>query len=89
MYTILPYTKKRAKELGVEVVPSHNPKKKIDVYREGEFLGSIGANGMKDYPTYKKWDGVKVADERRRLYHLRTQHVLPGTKAWFSKQLLW
>jgi hypothetical protein len=89
MYHILPYTKKRAKELGVEVMPSTNPKKKLDVYKEGQFLCSIGANGMGDYPTYKKWEGSKVAEERRRLFHLRTQHAEVGSKQWFSKQLLW
>ena len=88
-YTIQPYTKKKAKELGVEVVPSQHPKKKIDVYQEGQFLFSLGAKGMKDYPTYKRWDGAKIADERRRLYHARTAHVEPYSKAWFSRELLW
>jgi hypothetical protein len=89
MYTILPYTKKRAKELGVQVEPSTDPKKKLDVYKDGEFLYSIGALGMGDYPTYRKWQGKKIAEERRRLYHLRTQHAPEGSKSWFSKQLLW
>jgi hypothetical protein len=89
MYQILPYTKKKAKELGVNVVPSRNPKNKIDVYKNDEFLYSIGANGMGDYPTYRKWQGKKIAEDRRRLYHLRTQHAEVGSKGWFSKQLLW
>lgn len=88
-YTIQPYTKQKAKELGVEVVPSQHPKKKIDVYQEGVYLFSLGAKGMKDYPTYKRWDGAKVADERRRLYRARTAHAQPYTKAWFSRELLW
>lgn len=32
MYDILPYTHKKANELGVIVKPSKNPKYKIDVY---------------------------------------------------------
>jgi hypothetical protein len=89
MYHILPYTKKRAKELGVEITPSTDFKKKLDVYENGKFLFKIGANGMGDYPTYLKWNGKVVADQRRRLYHLRTQHAQIGSKAWYSKQLLW
>ena len=89
MYTILPYTKKKAKELGVQITPSTNPKKKLDVYENGQFLFSIGANGMGDYPLYLKYSGKVVADQRRRLYHLRTQHAQVGSKGWYSKQLLW
>lgn len=89
MYTILPYTRKKAKELGVEITPSTNPKKKLDVYENGKFVFSIGAMGMGDYPTYLKWNGKVVADQRRRLFHLRTQHAQVGSKMWYSKQLLW
>lgn len=89
MYKIQPYTKKKAKELGVQVTPSTDPKKKLDVYENGEFVFSIGAKGMGDYPTYLRWQGKVVAEERRRLYHLRTQHAQIGSKAWYSKQLLW
>ena len=89
MYTILPYTKKKAKELGVEITPSKDPKKKIDVYENGEFIFSIGANGMGDYPHYKKWEVTKVADLHRLLFHARTQHAQVGSKMWYSKQLLW
>ena len=89
MYSILPYTKKKAKELGVQITPSRDLKKKLDIYENGEFLFSIGANGMGDYPSYRKWNGKAVADQRRRLYHARTQHVQVGSKGWYSKQLLW
>jgi hypothetical protein len=89
MYSILPYTKKQAKKLGVQIAPSTDPKKKIDVFENGQFLFSIGAKGMGDYPTYRKWNGKAVADQRRRLYHARTQHAQIGSKAWYSKHLLW
>lgn len=89
MYTILPYTKKKAKELGVDITSSTNFKKKLDVYENGRFLFSIGSNGMGDYPSYLKSSGKMVADQRRRLFHLRTQHAQVGSKMWYSKQLLW
>ena len=33
-YVIQPYTKQRAKDLGVQVKPSADPKKKIDVFKD-------------------------------------------------------
>jgi hypothetical protein len=88
-YVIQPYTKQRAKELGVQVKPSADPKKKIDVFKDNEYMFSIGAKGMKDYPTYKKWDGSIVAEHRRRLYRARSAHFEPQTKGWYSRELLW
>ena len=43
MYEITDYTKKKAKQLGVEVKPSLDPQKKIDVYKVNKKLVSIGA----------------------------------------------
>jgi hypothetical protein len=87
MYQITDYTKQKAREIGIEVKPSKNPKKKIDVYRMGEKIASIGQAGAKDYPTYLKEEGKKVADERRRLYHLR--HPNNTLKEELAKYLLW
>ena len=41
MYIITDYTKKKAKELGVDVKKSTNPKKKIDVFKNGEKIASV------------------------------------------------
>jgi hypothetical protein len=87
MYVITDYTKRKAHELGVEVRQSKNPKKKIDVYKNGKKVGSIGQAGAKDYPTYLKEEGKEVADERRRLYHLRHPKNTLGEA--LAKYLLW
>jgi len=87
MYLITDYTKRKARELGVEVRQSKNPKKKIDVYKNGKKVGSIGQAGAKDYPTYLKEEGKTVADERRRLYHLRHPKNTLGEA--LAKYLLW
>jgi len=87
MYQISDYTKKRAKEIGVEVRPSKNKKKKIDVYKEGQFIHSIGQADAKDYPTYLKEKGTEYANERRRLYHLR--HTKDSIGEYLAKWLLW
>ena len=51
-YKILPYSFRKAKELEVVIKPSSNILKKIDVFKNGKKLASIGARGMNDYPTY-------------------------------------
>ena len=86
-YTITDYTKKKAKEIGVEVKPSHNPKKKIDVFKDGELIASIGAIGYFDYPSYIIEKGKAYADERRRLYHIR--HPKDSLGEYLALWLLW
>jgi hypothetical protein len=51
-YRIKRYTFEQAKKLGVEVKPSKVKGKKIDVFKNGEKVASVGALGMNDYPTY-------------------------------------
>lgn len=89
--TIHDYTVKKAKKWGVEVRPSTNPKKKIDVFRRGEKIASVGATGYNDYPTYLLEQGKAVADERRRLYRLRHAKDLKvvGSPGWWANELLW
>jgi hypothetical protein len=87
MYHITDYTKANAVKLGLTVKPSEQKAKKIDVFKEGKKIASIGAKGMGDYPTYLLTKGKQYADERRRLYYLRhTKHTLGEELA---KKLLW
>jgi hypothetical protein len=87
MYTIQPYTKQKAKRLGVSVLESTNPKKKIDVFKGTQKVASIGAKGYIDYPTLLKKD-KKEAEERRRLYHIRHQKD-KGANGYYARELLW
>jgi hypothetical protein len=89
MYQIQPYTQQQARALGVTVRPSTNPKKKVDVYEDGKKVASIGAMGYSDFPTYMKEDGKAMADERRRLYHLRHGKAKKGTPGYYASLLLW
>ena len=51
-YRIKTYTKNQAKKIGVTVKPSGSKGKKIDVFKKGVKVASVGAIGYKDYPTY-------------------------------------
>lgn len=90
-YRITEYTKKRAKSLGVEVKPSKVKGKKIDVFKNGEKICSIGALGMNDYPTYIRKEGKEYADARRYLYRIRHKkdRKVKGSAGWYTDKLLW
>lgn len=90
-YTITNYTYKQAKKLGVQVKPSTNKTKKIDVYKKGRKIASVGAYGMNDFPTFIKKRGLKYAKTKRRLYkmrHERDRHIV-GSKGYYADKLLW
>jgi hypothetical protein len=87
MYQITEYTKNKAKEIGVEVKNSRNPKKKLDVFKDGELIASIGATGYFDFPSYIKEKGKAYADKRRKLYIKRHQRDSLGE--YLALWLLW
>jgi len=91
MYHITEYTKRKAQELGVVVSNSSNPKKKLDVFKSGKKVASIGAIGYNDYPTFMKLDGKEYADQRRKLYKKRHSKDLKvvGSNGWYANKLLW
>ena len=87
-YHITNYTKQKAREINVIVRPSTNKNKKIDVFdNTNKKIASIGSIKHKDYPTYLK-ENKKLADERRRLYHIRHSKD-SGVNGYLSKYLLW
>ena len=90
-YTITNYTFKQAKKIGVTVKPSTNKTKKIDVYKKGKKIASIGAYGMNDFPTYIKKRGIKFAKTRRRLYKIRhnKDRKKKGSNGYYANFLLW
>jgi hypothetical protein len=90
-YDIKRYTYDKAKKMGVEVKPSSVKSKKIDVFRQGKKLASIGASGMNDYPTYLQTKGKAYADERRRLYKIRHESTRRnvGSPSYYADRLLW
>lgn len=84
MYVITKYSFDKAKRLGVEIVPSTVKNKKIDVYKNGIKVASIGDNRYTDFATTDN-------KEQRRRFKLRfdkTRKVV-GSNSWWSDKLLW
>jgi len=89
-YHISSYTKRKAKRLGVEVRLSTRKGKKIDVYKHGKKVASIGALGYDDFTTYSK-KNKSLAKERQRLYHIRHKKdsSRKGSPGYYALELLW
>lgn len=90
-YVITNYTKRKAKKLGVSVKLSTVKNKKIDVYKNGKKIVSIGALGFFDFPTFVKKCGKKYANTRKKLYKNRhnKDRKKYGTPGFYASRLLW
>ena len=97
IYTILPYTHKQAKNLGVIIEPSLRTNKKIDVYDKNmRYIVSVGARGYSDYPTYLEMEKLGIyknghAKKRRTLYKKRHNKNIGviGSGGYYADKLLW
>ena len=91
MYKITSRQKDNADKLGVTIKPSTNKNKKIDVFKNGIKIASIGAIGYKDYSIHLAENGIQYANERRRLYRIRHQNdrTKTGTAGYYADKILW
>jgi hypothetical protein len=90
-YTITAYTRAKARHLGVTVKRSKNPKKKLDVFKQGKKIASVGATGYGDYPTFMRKEGKTSANKHRKRYktrHEKDRHRR-GTAGYYADKLLW
>ena len=88
MYQITEYSYKKAKDLGVTIYPSKRKYKKIDVFKDGKYLASIGDNRYKDFPSILAKEGQEIADKHRKLYHARHRND-DGIAGRLAMALLW
>jgi len=96
MYKILSNQRKAAKKLGVTIRPSTLKNKKIDVYKNGFKVASVGDVRYLDYWKYKQLErSGKVekgtADQRRQLYKIRHNEECKatGTPGYYACKILW
>ena len=87
MYEISKGSFKIAKQYSLQIQPSTRKNKKIDVFKDGEYVASIGDSRFKDFHLYLKENGKAYANERARLYYGRHQKV--SMKEQLVKLLLW
>ena len=89
MYKIKQYSYDQAKKLGVTIKPSESKNKKIDVFKDDNFICSIGDSRYKDYPSFLEID-KDLAENKKKLYHLRHhKENIPNTKGWYALKILW
>jgi hypothetical protein len=90
-YHITQYSFNQAEALGVIIKPSNRKNKKIDVYKEGVKIASIGDDRYKDYPTYIKENGKAYADQRKKLYKIRHEkdRKKTGSNGFYADKILW
>ena len=82
--TNLAKAKARAKSLGVEVKPSTRKNKKLDVFKNGEKLASIGDKRYSDFLQHGD-------EERRKRYKARHEPYRhkKGSASYYADQILW
>ena len=89
MYTITNYTKKRAKKLGVTIKHSTNTKKKLDVFKKGKKICSVGNLNYDDFQIHLLKRGKKFAYTRRRMYRIRHRKDRTKGCGFYADKLLW
>ena len=93
-YRIKKIQLEKAQKIGVTIAPSSNKKKKLDVFKDGVKVGSIGATGYKDYGTYLEELPKKDADKKRKNYlarHKKEPKTKDGkkTNSYYADKILW
>jgi hypothetical protein len=88
-YKITDYSYKQAQKLGVQIKPSVQKSKKIDVFKDNKKIASIGATGYNDYPTFIETKGKKYAKQRRKLYKKRHKNDINSGAGYYANKILW
>lgn len=90
-YKITKRQRANAKKLGVTIKPSSNTSKKLDVFKDGKKIFSIGAMGYRDFDSYLRDFPRPYANARRRMYKVRHQNNRnkKDTAGFYADRILW
>ena len=88
-YKITNYSYKKAKELNVTIKPSKTKNKKIDVFKEGQKIATIGDDRYLSYPEYIQEKGLQYANKKRNLYRKRHSNDLHKGNGYYANKILW
>ena len=80
----LKIAKEKARKLDVEVKPAKNPKKKLDVFKDGKKVASIGASAYSDFIQSKDPEMRKRYKQRHERFRKKK-----GTPSFYADQILW
>lgn len=89
MYKITAYSYKKAKKLGVTIKQSTNPKKKIDVFKKGKKVCSVGNLNYNNFPTHMLKRGTAFANTRRKMYKIRHKKDKDSGCGYYADKILW
>ena len=96
MYRIKTGQREAAKRLGVIIRPSNSKNKKLDVFKGGFKVASIGDLRYKDYWEYVQQEkngtiSKGTAQKRRELYKVRhaADRWQVGTAGYYADKILW
>ena len=88
-YNITNYSRKQAKKLGVTIKHSTNTKKKIDVFKNGKKLCSVGNLNFLNFPSFVQKKGISFAKRRRKLYKIRHSKDRKKGCGFYADKILW
>ena len=82
--TNLRTARSKARAIGVTIRPSRAKNKKLDVYKDGRKVASIGDIRYEDFNTHKD-------PERRRRYKIRHEkhRHIKGSASYYADKILW
>tara|TARA_R110000787_G_scaffold769_1_gene2737 strand:+ start:2046 stop:2324 length:279 start_codon:yes stop_codon:yes gene_type:complete len=79
-----------AKKLGVQIKASNLKTKKLDVFKNGQKIASIGAKGYTDYSTMLLKNKA-LAEKKKKAYKSRheSNRKVVASKGYYSDKILW
>lgn len=81
---LLAKANRKAKKIGVKVKPSTRKGKKLDVFKDGKKVGSIGAVAYEDFNIHKD---KKRRDNYKKRHGKYRNKV--GTNSFYADRILW
>ncbi|AGM15747.1 hypothetical protein PGVV14_0001 [Preplasmiviricota sp. Gezel-14T] len=82
--TNITLAKKNAAKIGVEVKVSTRKNKKLDVFKNGDKVASIGDKNYKDFLTH----GDKKRQANYLARHAKTR-TIKGSPSYYAAEILW
>jgi len=89
-FEIRAHHREAARRLGVQIRPSQVRGKKLDVFKGGNKVASIGQKGYWDFASYKAL-APDIADARRMAYRKRhaEDRLRKGSAGYYAYYILW